>query len=69
MSIAAHNPPHIDWITSDDEDEYYSLIMTDPDAPSREDPKFGEYVHWVVCNIPNSEVEKGSIKYSYVGAG
>ncbi|KAF8153813.1 PEBP-like protein [Crassisporium funariophilum] len=29
----------------------YTLVMTDPDAPSRADPKFGEYRHWVVTGI------------------
>jgi hypothetical protein len=26
----------------------YTLVMTDPDAPSRKDPKFGQWRHWVV---------------------
>lgn len=26
----------------------YTLVVTDPDAPSREDPKFREFRHWVV---------------------
>lgn len=26
----------------------YTLVMTDPDAPSRSDPKMGEWRHWVV---------------------
>jgi len=26
----------------------YTVVMTDPDAPSRADPKFGEWRHWVV---------------------
>ena len=29
----------------------YTLVMTDPDAPSREDPKFGQWRHWVVRPI------------------
>ena len=29
----------------------YTLVMTDPDAPSREDPKFGQWRHWVVSQI------------------
>jgi phosphatidylethanolamine-binding protein (PEBP) family uncharacterized protein len=35
----------------------YTLVMTDPDAPSRDDPKFGQFRHWVVrlCLLfPNS---------------
>lgn len=27
----------------------YTLVMTDPDAPSRADPKYRQFRHWVVC--------------------
>jgi Phosphatidylethanolamine-binding protein len=33
---------------SDVEEVSYVVVMTDPDAPSRADPKFGEWRHWVV---------------------
>lgn len=26
----------------------YTLVMTDPDAPSRADPKYRQFRHWVV---------------------
>lgn len=26
----------------------YTLVMTDPDAPSRKDPKLGQWRHWIV---------------------
>ncbi|KAH6903071.1 phosphatidylethanolamine-binding protein [Coprinopsis sp. MPI-PUGE-AT-0042] len=29
----------------------YTLVMTDPDAPSRADPKFGQWRHWVVTGV------------------
>lgn len=29
-------------------DVRYTLVMTDPDAPSRSDPKMGQWRHWVV---------------------
>ncbi|KAG2367135.1 phosphatidylethanolamine-binding protein [Suillus spraguei] len=29
----------------------YTLVMTDPDAPSRENPKFREWRHWVVTGV------------------
>ena len=32
-------------------DASYTLVMTDPDAPSRDDPKFGPFRHWVVSVI------------------
>jgi phosphatidylethanolamine-binding protein (PEBP) family uncharacterized protein len=64
-----HNPPHIDWDVGDDGDEYYTLLLVDPDAPNRKDPIYGEWVHWAVSNIPGAEVEKGVARYAYVGAG
>lgn len=33
------------------EDVSYTLVMTDPDAPSRDDPKFGPFRHWVVSRF------------------
>lgn len=29
-------------------DAYYTLVMTDPDAPSRKNPIRREYLHWLV---------------------
>lgn len=29
----------------------YTLVMTDPDAPSRYDPKFAQWRHWVVSDF------------------
>ncbi|CAG8759889.1 2939_t:CDS:2, partial [Racocetra persica] len=31
----------------------YTLIMTDPDAPSRKNPIKREWRHWIVGNIPS----------------
>jgi len=31
---------------------YYTLVLTDPDAPSRASPSLREWVHWVRVNIP-----------------
>jgi phosphatidylethanolamine-binding protein (PEBP) family uncharacterized protein len=33
---------------SEDEDATYTLAMLDPDAPSRDDPKYGPFRHWLV---------------------
>ncbi|KAG0696767.1 phosphatidylethanolamine-binding protein [Suillus ampliporus] len=42
----------------------FTLVMTDPDAPSRENPKFSQWRHWVVTGVkppPASEaVETGN---------
>lgn len=34
----------------DHPDSTYTLAFLDPDAPSRADPKFGPFRHWVVSN-------------------
>ena len=52
-----------------EQDSYYALIMTDPDAPSRADPKFREWHHWVVGNIPGNDVSEGETLSQYVGSG
>ncbi|XP_046580935.1 protein D2-like isoform X1 [Haliotis rubra] len=57
-------------ITFDAEpDAFYTLIMNDPDAPSRADPKFGEWHHWLVVNIPGGRLSDGETIAEYVGAG
>ena len=43
--------------------------LLDPDAPSRADPKFREWRHWLVVNIPGSDVAKGEEVAAYIGSG
>lgn len=38
---------------------FYTLVMFDPDAPSRTNQSIGEVRHWLVMNIPESFVEQG----------
>ncbi|KAF8978145.1 hypothetical protein BGZ46_006780 [Entomortierella lignicola] len=51
----------------------YTLIMTDPDAPSRKDPKMREYRHWIVSNLSGSsdfqaaDVSQGTVITPYMG--
>ncbi|KAF2750853.1 terminal flower 1-like protein-like protein [Sporormia fimetaria CBS 119925] len=33
----------------------YVVTLTDPDAPSRDDPKWSEMCHWIVSNVSLSE--------------
>lgn len=47
----------------------YTLVMTDPDAPSRGNPEFREWHHWLVGNIPGQEICKGEVLSAYVGSG
>uniref|UniRef100_A0A0N5C895 Phosphatidylethanolamine-binding protein n=1 Tax=Strongyloides papillosus TaxID=174720 RepID=A0A0N5C895_STREA len=52
-----------------DDSAYYTLVMTDPDAPSRKEPTLGECKHWLVMNIPGNNVEKGETIAEYIGSG
>ncbi|KAH9476658.1 OV-16 antigen [Psilocybe cubensis] len=38
----------------------YTLVMTDPDAPSRKDPKFGQWRHWIVSGLSLPTVSASS---------
>ncbi|XP_026476165.1 protein D3-like [Ctenocephalides felis] len=61
------NKPTVSWDA--DPKELYLLCMTDPDAPSRQSPKNREWHHWLVGNIPGSEVSKGEVLTDFVGSG
>ena len=52
--------PLVKW--NSEPNSFYTLLMTDPDAPSREDPKFGEWKHWLVVNIPGDKVSEGEVR-------
>lgn len=43
--------------------------LLDPDAPSRKDPKFREWHHWLIGNIPGSNISQGEVLSEYVGSG
>ncbi|XP_030748352.1 protein D3-like isoform X2 [Sitophilus oryzae] len=48
---------------------FYTLCMTDPDAPSRAEPTFREWHHWLVGNIPGKQVPLGDVLSDYIGSG
>ncbi|XP_032899001.1 phosphatidylethanolamine-binding protein 1 [Amblyraja radiata] len=47
----------------------YTLVLTDPDAPSREKPKFREWHHFLVVNMKGNDIKSGEILSDYVGSG
>lgn len=47
----------------------YTILMIDPDAPSRADPKYGDGLHWLVVNAPGMDISKGETFAEYVGSG
>ncbi|KAJ4973538.1 hypothetical protein NE237_006712 [Protea cynaroides] len=48
-SIAINRP---NVLISGSFNELFTLVMTDPDAPSPSEPTMRELVHWIVVNIP-----------------
>ncbi|KAG8200127.1 hypothetical protein JTE90_018916 [Oedothorax gibbosus] len=60
-------PTSVDWPT--EEDGLYTLCMTDPDAPCRKTPKYREWHHWLVVNIPKNRISEGTVMSEYVGSG
>ncbi|KAI6177269.1 hypothetical protein M3Y97_00888500 [Aphelenchoides bicaudatus] len=61
------NKPKVSWEAENG--ALYTLVKTDPDAPSRKEPKFREWHHWLISNIPGNDLEKGDTLSAYVGAG
>lgn len=59
--------PEVTW-TADD-DGLYTLLMVDPDAPSRETPTYREILHWLVINIPGNKLSEGQTIAEYIGSG
>lgn len=59
--------PKVQWEAQPE--AFYVLAMTDPDAPSRQDPKFREWHHWLVGNIKGNNVSTGETLSAYVGSG
>jgi phosphatidylethanolamine-binding protein len=59
--------PSVEWPV--DKNAFYTLLMVDPDAPSRTDPTMRNWLHWLIVNIPNGMVEKGEVLAGYIGSG
>ena len=52
--------PSLEWDA--EENSFYTVILTDPDAQSRVNPTFRENHHWLVVNIPGKRVSEGQVK-------
>ncbi|CAK1590511.1 unnamed protein product [Parnassius mnemosyne] len=57
----AKDQPTVSWDT--EPNAFYTIVMIDPDARNR------EWQHWLVGNVPGSDVSKGDVLATYVGAG
>lgn len=47
----------------------YTLIMVDPDAPSRGKPVAKEWLHWLVVDIPGSDIKAGKVLTAFNPSG
>ncbi|XP_037337982.2 phosphatidylethanolamine-binding protein 1 isoform X1 [Pungitius pungitius] len=61
-------PTSIEW-EGCDSSKMYTLALTDPDAPSRKEPKFREWHHFLVVNMKGNDVSSGCVVSDYVGSG
>uniref|UniRef100_A0A8D8LZJ2 Protein D1 n=1 Tax=Cacopsylla melanoneura TaxID=428564 RepID=A0A8D8LZJ2_9HEMI len=57
--------PHVHWDAHPL--IHYTLVMVDPDAPSRQNPTLGEFRHWLVVNIPAGNITLGETITAYTG--
>ncbi|KAH8276782.1 hypothetical protein KR026_000654 [Drosophila bipectinata] len=60
--------PTVQWCAPEG-DSLYTLLMVDPDAPTRQDPKFREILHWAVVNIKGNDIATGFPLAAYIGSG
>lgn len=59
--------PKIEWEAN--AKKFYTLIMFDPDAPSRQDNSFADVKHWLVMNIQGNDINTGDVVAEYYGSG
>jgi len=60
--------PDVKWsVPHNEKNSLFTLVCVDPDAPSRRDPSKREWRHWLVVNIPGSDIGKGEALTPYTG--
>uniref|UniRef100_A0A2K5XMB3 Phosphatidylethanolamine-binding protein 1 n=1 Tax=Mandrillus leucophaeus TaxID=9568 RepID=A0A2K5XMB3_MANLE len=67
-NIVKNRPTSISW-DGLDSGKLYTLVLTDPDAPSRKDPKYREWHHFLVVNMKGNDISSGTVLSDYVGSG
>lgn len=59
--------PQLSWPC--EPDALYTVVFADADAPSRKDPKLRSWRHWLVVNIPRTNLAAGDEVSEFVGSG
>lgn len=60
--------PSVSW-SDVDPTALYTVLFTDPDAPSRANPAYSEVLHWLVVNVQKADISSGVTIMEYVGSG
>uniref|UniRef100_A0A0N5AG78 Phosphatidylethanolamine-binding protein n=1 Tax=Syphacia muris TaxID=451379 RepID=A0A0N5AG78_9BILA len=55
--------PSVSW--DPEYSSYYTLMMIDPDVPSRANPDYRQELHWLIVNIPAEDVAAGEVIAPY----
>ncbi|KFO29949.1 Phosphatidylethanolamine-binding protein 1 [Fukomys damarensis] len=63
-----NRPASISW-DGPDPGKLYTLVLTDPEAPSRRSPQFREWHHFLVVSMKGSDTSRGTVLSAYVGSG
>ncbi|XP_069475295.1 phosphatidylethanolamine-binding protein 1 isoform X2 [Ambystoma mexicanum] len=66
--VVQNKPTLLEW-SGMEKDKLYTVGMTDPDAPSRKNPKFREWHHYLATNVKGGDLSTGFVQSDYVGAG
>ncbi|CAO2593053.1 Phosphatidylethanolamine-binding protein 1 [Lemmus lemmus] len=63
-----NRPSSISW-DGLDPGKLYTLLLTNPDAPSRKEPKFRARHHVLVVNMKGNDISSGKVLSDYVSSG
>ncbi|XP_057653703.1 protein D3-like [Diorhabda carinulata] len=58
--------PYIKWNT--DSCTLYTVVMIDPDAPSRQNQSSGQVLHWLVGNVGGNDIKSGQLIAKYISS-
>ncbi|XP_077148336.1 phosphatidylethanolamine-binding protein 1-like [Ranitomeya variabilis] len=60
--------PTIEWEGKNDK-KLYTVILTDPDVPSKSDRSMAQWHHFLVVNVKGNDLNSGTTLTEYVGSG
>ncbi|XP_069816837.1 phosphatidylethanolamine-binding protein 1-like [Dendropsophus ebraccatus] len=60
--------PTLEWEGMDPK-KLYTIILTDPDVPSKHDRSMAQWHHYLVVNVKGNDLDSGHTLTQYVGSG